>query len=46
MFTINIEILKKLKYYIFKKTLSLFIVDSQCDHGYEKILKQKNQLKY
>ena len=44
MFAINIEILKKLKYYIFKKILSLSIVYSQCDHGYEKIFKAEESI--
>ena len=39
MFLINIEDLKKLKYYIFKKALNLSIVSSKCGHEYQKIFK-------
>ena len=35
MFGINIENLKKLKYHILKKTLSLCIVYSKCGNEYE-----------
>ena len=39
--------LKKTKIsYVFKKTLSLSIVNSKCGHEYEKYSKKKNQLKY
>ena len=47
MFAINIENLKKKKVlYIFKKTLSLSIVYSNCGDKYKKIFKSKIQLKY
>ena len=47
MFAINMGNFKKLKYHISeKKTLSLCVVYSKCNHGYEKYLKKKNQLKY
>ena len=43
----NMGNLKKNKIsYIFKKTLSLSIVYSKCDHEYKKYLKKKNQLNY
>ena len=42
----NIEILKKLKRPIFKKTLSLSIVYGNWGHNIKKYLKKKNQLKY
>ena len=41
MFAINIEDLKNLKYHKLKKTLTLFIVYSQCGHEYKKIFKEK-----
>ena len=45
MFRINIEILKKLKYHIFKKkTLSIPIVYSKCGHAYEKIYKERKSI--
>ena len=44
MFIINIENL--FFSYIFKKTLSFFIVCSKCGHEYKKYLNKKNQLKY
>ena len=45
MFAINIENLKKLKHYAFKKkTLSLSIVYSKCGHKYKKIFKGKDTI--
>ena len=45
MLPINIENLKKLKYYIFfKKTLNLYIVYSKCYHEYKKIFKEKQSI--
>ena len=44
MFTINIENLKKLKHYAFKKTLSLSVVYSKCGHKYKKIFKGKDTI--
>ena len=44
MFAINIENLKKLKYYIFKKTLSISIVYSKCGHEYEKKFKEEESV--
>ena len=44
MFAINIENLKKLKSYIFKKAASLSIVYSKCSHEYEKIFKEEESL--
>ena len=44
MFAINIENFKKLKYYIFKKTLSISIVYSKCGHEYEKIFKEEESV--
>ena len=41
MFAINIENLKNLKYYIFKKTLSISIVYSKHGHEYQKLFKEK-----
>ena len=36
--------LKKTKIYIFKKTLSLSIVYSNCGHAYEKIFKEEESI--
>ena len=44
MFAINIENVKKLKYHILKKTLSLSIVYSTCGHEYEKIFKEEESI--
>ena len=45
MLPINIENLKKLKYYIFfKKTLNLYIVYSKCYHEYKKIFKEEQSI--
>ena len=44
MFAINIENFKKLKYYIFKKTLSISIVYGKCGHEYEKIFKEEESV--
>ena len=46
MFAINLDNLKKIKYYFFlKKTLSLFIVYSRWGHEYEKIFKEEESIK-
>ena len=44
MFAINLGNLKKLKYHIFKKTLNLSIVNSNCGHEYEKISKEEEPI--
>ena len=45
MFAKNIENLEKLRYYIFKITLSLSIVYGECSHEYKKIFEEEDSTK-
>ena len=44
MFRINIEILKNLKYHIFKKNIEYSYCYSKCGHAYEKIFKERKSI--